>query len=602
VVRATDRRLVLVTPSSFTPGATYTVEVPAGAISDTQVPPNSLVAPYSFTFTTAVPGEPKMYISAYPPQVLEGSQTKVSIWFETPSSVERTITLTSTPTGELFHPSEVFLPAGQVLAELQVGSRYNHGSTSPTTVTLSAAEPGVSQRSTQIVVANDTAVTGTSLKWLAGSVVNDTNHNGIFEAGEIADIRFEVANLGPSTINNVVLTFSVINSYGISILGGAPFTCSLGSLAAGSRSNCTRSFRADSYLPTGDYYIQVEGTSSQNGFVDQAPVHIVNNSQPDFVLVAGSFPSGELLPGSIVTLRYTARNDGNGFSDQLPLFEVTLDFQGSQQLLYQTYADVRGYLWTNQSFQLPLRVPPVAGTYTIRARINPPGAGRLTESNYTNNDAAALTMRVAVASQLTVTKDGAGSGTVTSLPGGIDCSATCTYYYVSGTAVTLYASPADGSVFAGWNGSGCSGTGPCTVTMTAAKSVTATFEPPPPPSFSLYTVTPCRVLDTRASTALISQILRVVPVAGLCGVPPTAQAVVLNITVVSPSGPGYVSLWPADLPWPGTSMITFAAGQTRSNNAIVGLATDGGGGLAAQASVGGAGTVHLVLDVSGYFQ
>jgi uncharacterized repeat protein (TIGR01451 family) len=117
-----------------------------------------------------------------------------------------------------------------------------------------------------------------------------------------------------------------------------------------------------------------------------------------------------------------------------------------------------------------------------------------------------------------------------------------------------------------------------------------------------YTLPPCRVLDTRLSEALASQVPRSIPVAGLCGVPATAQAVALNVTVVSPSGPGNVSLWPADLPWPMTSVINFSTGQTRANNAIVGLATDGGGDLAAQAFVGGGGTVHLVLDVSGYFQ
>jgi len=78
--------------------------------------------------------------------------------------------------------------------------------------------------------------------------------------------------------------------------------------------------------------------------------------------------------------------------------------------------------------------------------------------------------------------------------------------------------------------------------------------------------------------------------------------VALNITVVSPSGAGHVALWPADLPLPTTSVINFAAGQTRGNNAVVGLATDGQGDLAARASVAGAGTVHLILDVSGYFE
>jgi hypothetical protein len=75
---------------------------------------------------------------------------------------------------------------------------------------------------------------------------------------------------------------------------------------------------------------------------------------------------------------------------------------------------------------------------------------------------------------LTVNKSGTGSGTVTSNPGGINCGPTCTASYNSGTVVTLTATPAAGSVFAGWSG-GCSGTGPCTVTMDAARTVTAIF-------------------------------------------------------------------------------------------------------------------------------
>jgi endo-1,4-beta-xylanase len=84
---------------------------------------------------------------------------------------------------------------------------------------------------------------------------------------------------------------------------------------------------------------------------------------------------------------------------------------------------------------------------------------------------------------LTVTKSGTGSGTVTSNTGGINCGSTCSANINSGTAVTLSASPASGSTFGGWSGA-CSGTGSCIVTMTAARSVTATFNgntPPPPP-------------------------------------------------------------------------------------------------------------------------
>ncbi len=68
---------------------------------------------------------------------------------------------------------------------------------------------------------------------------------------------------------------------------------------------------------------------------------------------------------------------------------------------------------------------------------------------------------------IAVSKAGTGSGTVTSAPGGIDCGGTCTASFTGvGSAITLTATPAAGSTFAGWSGGGtpsCSGTGTCTV-------------------------------------------------------------------------------------------------------------------------------------------
>jgi hypothetical protein len=69
----------------------------------------------------------------------------------------------------------------------------------------------------------------------------------------------------------------------------------------------------------------------------------------------------------------------------------------------------------------------------------------------------------------------AGAGTVTSTPGGISCGSICSANYASGTTVTLTAATASGAAFAGWSGA-CTGTGTtCTVSMTAVRSVTATF-------------------------------------------------------------------------------------------------------------------------------
>lgn len=77
---------------------------------------------------------------------------------------------------------------------------------------------------------------------------------------------------------------------------------------------------------------------------------------------------------------------------------------------------------------------------------------------------------------LTIAKAGTGQGAVTSEPSGINCGATCSAKYPDGTTVTLKATPASGSTFAGWSGA-CSGTGSCVIQIEAAPAaVTATFQ------------------------------------------------------------------------------------------------------------------------------
>ena len=76
---------------------------------------------------------------------------------------------------------------------------------------------------------------------------------------------------------------------------------------------------------------------------------------------------------------------------------------------------------------------------------------------------------------LTVSLSGNGTGGVSSTPPGIACPGTCTASFPEGTAVTLTAQAAPGTLFQGWTGAGCAGTGTCVVTMSAAQAVTATF-------------------------------------------------------------------------------------------------------------------------------
>jgi PKD repeat protein len=121
-----------------------------------------------------------------------------------------------------------------------------------------------------------------------------------------------------------------------------------------------------------------------------------------------------------------------------------------------------------------------------------------------------------------------------------------------------------------------------------------------------YTLTPCRVVDTRlengayGSPSLEHDTTRSFVMTGQCGIPATAKAVSLNATIAGPaSGPGFLTLYPGGTVRPMVSMLNYIAGQTRANNAIAPLGADGS--LTAYIRQG-AGTAELIIDVNGYFE
>jgi hypothetical protein len=126
----------------------------------------------------------------------------------------------------------------------------------------------------------------------------------------------------------------------------------------------------------------------------------------------------------------------------------------------------------------------------------------------------------------------------------------------------------------------------------------------PPPSTDFYTVTPCRVFDTREPSGptlgapLTCGTVQSFTVAGTCGMPATATAASLNLTGTGSTAQGNLRLFAAGTPAPLVSTLNYVAGQTRANNAVAPLG-DGG-----QVSVlcSPSGTTHVVLDVNGYFQ
>lgn len=148
-------------------------------------------------------------------------------------------------------------------------------------------------------------------------------------------------------------------------------------------------------------------------------------------------------------------------------------------------------------------------------------------------------------------------------------------------------------------------TGPTTVYVRKG----AVWQATPPTAVdsptSFYPLSPCRVLDTRDATgtfggpALMAADDRVFPLFGRCGIPGTAWAVSVNLTVTQPTAPGNLRLYPGGTAVPLVSSINYVAGETRANDAIVAL---GGLGEVAVFCAQASGTVHVILDVNGYFE
>lgn len=121
---------------------------------------------------------------------------------------------------------------------------------------------------------------------------------------------------------------------------------------------------------------------------------------------------------------------------------------------------------------------------------------------------------------------------------------------------------------------------------------------------SFFTVSPCRAVDTRNAAgayggpAVAPGPKRVFVLAGRCGVSTGATAVSVNITVVLPSAAGHLTVFPSGATQPVASTINYAPGRVRANNAILTLGTDGG---VAVITGQPAGSVHVLIDVNGYF-
>ena len=120
------------------------------------------------------------------------------------------------------------------------------------------------------------------------------------------------------------------------------------------------------------------------------------------------------------------------------------------------------------------------------------------------------------------------------------------------------------------------------------------FAPQGTGGLSLYTITPCRVLDTRVSGPPFASTLNVNVTASPCNVPSTAQAFVFNATVIPPVPLGFITMWAQGQPQPGVSTLNAVDGAITNNMAIVPT-------INGSISVFPSGPTQLVLDLFGYF-
>jgi ELWxxDGT repeat protein len=118
-----------------------------------------------------------------------------------------------------------------------------------------------------------------------------------------------------------------------------------------------------------------------------------------------------------------------------------------------------------------------------------------------------------------------------------------------------------------------------------------------PPTF-FHTVAPCRVFDSRDSSAIGAEARRV-EIAGACGIPSTARAVAANVTVVASGASGQLLSAPHFAPQPPHELLPVVPGRTRAQQSVVRL---GYGAVDLQTAASGAEGVHVIVDVSGWFE
>jgi uncharacterized repeat protein (TIGR01451 family) len=532
------------------------------------------------------------------------------------------------------------LTAGQtrtITATFSVPGGYSGANPFTTTATVdSAATDPVSTNYTSSVSTSVTVPLSANLsvsKTGSVSVVRGTN----------AVYSITVSNAGPDTANSVQVTDPT--PAGLTFVSNSgdcttPFPCSLGTIPTGATRTITATFGVPSGYSGPSPFTNTATVSS--AATDPVPgnnssgVSTSVTSQADLSVIK----TGPASVARGASIAYTIVVTNAGPSDA-----------GSVQVADPTPAGLTFVSNTGDcaiAFPCSLGTIPTGATRTITATFNVPGGysganpftntatvtSTATDPVPGNNSSSAQTTVLAVA-DLSIAKTGAPFATR---------GANLIYMIVvtntgpETAAAVQVADPTPAGLTFVSNSGDCTTAFPCSlgsIPSGASRTITATFSVPADYDVgtpiantatvsgstadpdatndtdtvtslfgAYYTVTPCRLVDTRTPgqmPALQPGEERTYVLAGSpCGIPVGAAALSVNLTVTSATAPGNLRLYPADVPVPLVSTINFSAGQTRANNAIVPAAADGLVAITVKNS--SVGTAEFILDVNGYFE
>jgi hypothetical protein len=274
---------------------------------------------------------------------------------------------------------------------------------------------------------------------------------------------------------------------------------------------------------------------------------------------------------------------------------VTLTAYDGDSGVASTLYQINGGTWQNYTGPFYVTTP---GIYVV-AYYSTDNVGNVENTEYSD-----FTIAYNWQVLLSVSKAGAGSGTVTSADGYINCGSTCSYNYWAWEQTTLTATPAPGSIFTAWSGCDQTYGFTCTILMTSDRNPTAIFSIPVPLQF--IPMTPCRLVDTRpdrggsgpiqggtARTFNLPQLAQ--SASPPCESLASAAAYSLNVSAV-PQGPlGYLTVWPDGLTRPLIATLNSLDGRIKANAAIVAAGDN------QSIDIYATNTTDVVLDIDGYF-